>query len=231
MTLKTTPNKRRRQFLKVDSEVVKEIASVKTDQRVIREITFKKKPLKLLFFLAIGFFLAFIITKEGTFFIKQIFKVEKTTKNIKPKYSYSYSGTFGYKYDPMFLIHELKKNKMELVLIDIRSKEEYKKGHIKKAFNLPVVEEKKNQDGFGIDENKLLYDLNKLASKSTTVIIYGQTSYSELPYFITEKLLRKGYILKILSVGWNEWYHFSNFWIPEKDWNKVNINDFVEVSE
>ncbi len=186
---------------------------------------FRKIILPFLF----GFFLAIIVV----FIVKAIDlktrKIQLTKKNIQearlnrgivkePKTveKKDFFALLNAVYlDPVDLLDLIKNNDKNYILIDIRSKEEFNKGHIKTAVNLTP--------------EALLKKTNDLRKK--TVILYGQTSYSSITKNTVYSLLEKNIKVKVLSVGWNEFFHFRNLWLPEILWNKMRIDQFVELAK
>lgn len=111
--------------------------------------------------------------------------------------------------DPMTLVSLIKTRDQSYILIDVRSKKEYEKSHIRGAVQL--------------SESK------KLDSKKT-IIVYGNTQYSDETKNVASELAEKGLKVKQLAIGWNEWRHFRNLWVPDNKWAEIDVNDFI-VSE
>lgn len=109
--------------------------------------------------------------------------------------------------DPYLFVSNTK-DRMSHVIVDTRDKESYRKGHIKWA--IPA-------DQLKVDGKR-------------KIILYGYTQFDNKPIELASELARKGADVQVLAVGWNEFRHFSNLWVPEKDWNNFQIADFVEES-
>lgn len=127
--------------------------------------------------------------------------------------------------DPLDLFDSVKKK--ELILVDIRSTDEYDKEHIKGAYSLPSYE---------VQDNKLVYrvvDPRTLASldKTKQVVLYGPSSSFQYQRQVVSQLNRQGYSVAQLSVGWNELRHFQNIWIPEGLWGKIDVNSIIENND
>ncbi|MFA6005824.1 MAG: rhodanese-like domain-containing protein [Patescibacteria group bacterium] len=111
------------------------------------------------------------------------------------------------KLDPYQLVAHVK-NRLAYVIIDTRDKQSYAKGHIRGA---------------------ILSEQYKV-TRGQKVLIYGHTQFDAEPGKLAQQLATKEVDVQVLAVGWNEFRHFSNLWVPEKSWNDFNISDFVEES-
>ncbi len=137
---------------------------------------------------------------------------------------FSCSRTLQESYDPFLLSQELQKDQVQVV--DIRSSAEFNKGHIRTAINIPTYLSIKNISGTEIKESELINAFNNLA-KNKPVIIYGNSA-SSLPNEIADYLNQHGIRVRPLSIGWNEWRHFPNLWVPESQWDHFSIDNVVE---
>ncbi len=116
--------------------------------------------------------------------------------------------------DPVDLINLIKNNNNDFVLVDLREKLSYNKAYIKRALNF--------------DKKNLTKELVKYRNK--TIIIYGETNYSSKPKTIALELLKSRYQVKILAVGFNEFRHFRNLWLPENLWDEIDVDAYIETS-
>jgi rhodanese-related sulfurtransferase len=117
--------------------------------------------------------------------------------------------------DPLSLLKLIDSDDQKIVLIDIRDSLSYKKAHIKGAVNYSTDQIKK--------------DVSKFKKKK--IIIYGDTTSSVLSKEIALLLIEKGIDARLMSVGWNEFRHFKNLWVPESQWDKVDVNKYIEINE
>ncbi|MFH0773125.1 MAG: rhodanese-like domain-containing protein [bacterium] len=130
-------------------------------------------------------------------------------------------------FDPLDIAVELHKKKSDIIFLDIRSADEYKKEHIKRALSLPV---------YAIKNGKMEYiNITTLSLKgidqSKQVIIYGPSSSFQKQQTLLIELKKKGYTAQLLAVGWNELRHFQNIWIPEGLWGALNVNSFIDKND
>lgn len=187
-------------------------------------LVFKKIKIRylLIFFISfiVSFFLIIFINKRNA----QPNLVKKVEKKdiILPKITVSRSKMIDYLQlernlylDPLELINLIKSNNLNFSLIDLRDKKSYQREKIKKAVNYQSIEEIKKVK---INKNKL-------------IILYGDYSSSLKPKEIALNLLKEGYQVKILSVGFNEFRHLKVLWLPQSLWNEVNPDDFIERNE
>lgn len=127
--------------------------------------------------------------------------------------------------DPLDLLDPVKKK--ELLLIDLRSTDEYNKEHIKGARSLPVYE---------LKNNKVVYlsiDLSTLSKldKQQHIVTYGPSTSFQYQQQIISDFAKQGYSVSQLAVGWNELRHFQNLWIPEGLWGKIDVNSIIENND
>lgn len=187
-------------------------------------LVFKKIKIRylLIFSLSftVSFFLIIFINKRNTQ-PNLVKKVEKKDISL-PKITVSRSKMIDYLQlernlylDPLELINLIKSNNLNFSLIDLRDKKSYQREKIKKAVNYQSIEEIKKVK---INKNKL-------------IILYGDYSSSLKPKEIALNLLKEGYQVKILSVGFNEFRHLKVLWLPQSLWNEVNPDDFIERNE
>lgn len=111
--------------------------------------------------------------------------------------------SIGVYIDPMEMAKLIDTKASDIVILDTRDKSEYEKGHIKGA----VMELKE--------------------TKNKMVIVYGRTGYDANPKEIALGLLEKGLDVKVLSIGWNEFRHFRNLWVPDSMWGKFDPEKYI----
>lgn len=109
------------------------------------------------------------------------------------------------KLDPYALV-ENQTNRFAYSIVDTRDAASYKKGHIRGALMLT----------------------DKIDLKKQTVLLYGHTQFDQKSEEVARQMAAKGANVKILAIGWNEFRHFTNLWVPENAWNNFRIDDFIE---
>lgn len=115
----------------------------------------------------------------------------------------------GTRYDSLLLASKLRANDQTLHVIDIRSAEEFKKGHITGAINLPVYGSKLVNDAGEIDGKGIKELFSDYVKSGKMIIIYAQNSYSTIPVDIVGLLDSETTVVKALAVGWEEWLHLQ----------------------
>lgn len=124
-------------------------------------------------------------------------------------------------YDPVRLKNQLKNQKTELLLIDLRPKKDFKKGRIKTAVNVT----------WNNDLSAWLKHFKQLQTRGKTIILYEYSQASVLPQELTLYLKKTGYRAYYLAIGYNEWRHFYTFWLPEPEWSAWQPEEFSDLPE
>ncbi|OGK66720.1 hypothetical protein A2403_02395 [Candidatus Roizmanbacteria bacterium RIFOXYC1_FULL_41_16] len=124
-------------------------------------------------------------------------------------------------YDPLDLKHEIQTRSSQIAIIDLRLKKEFAQGHIRSSYNLP----------WQTDLNLWLKNFKALKLKGQKLIFYQYSSASVAPQKAALYLKKVGWEAYYLAIGYNEWRHFPNFWLPEKDWEKWELERFVTLPE
>lgn len=196
---------------------------------------FKKNPLE-----SFGIFLASFAVSVILFSLIMFILFNKIEMNLSaPSFSMLQAGGFSFsgkqkssieEFDPMALVSNIRSNKNGFILVDIRSAKDYEKGHIKKAVSVPVYsKEMLNIDG-SLNERKIRDAFRDVIAQRKIIILYGDSAYSTYPGVVAQ-IIKGSERAKVLSVGWNEWAHFKNIWVPEGQWSEFNINDYIQRKE
>jgi len=127
--------------------------------------------------------------------------------------------------DPNELLVMIKAGDSTIRVIDIRSKQDFNKGHIKSASSFPLYTD--SGQVIKIDREVLDSFRKQYPDKKNTLILYGHFSGTEVVYKLRDELRKRHVSAAVLTIGWNEWRHFRNLWLPESMWDKININEFV----
>jgi hypothetical protein len=109
------------------------------------------------------------------------------------------------KMNPYLLVSSVK-SVLAFTIVDTRDEESYTKGHIRGA----------------------ILSREFKAVKGQHVIVYGYTQFDGEPEKYARQITAINIDVQVLAIGWNEFRHFTNLWVPEKDWNEFNISDYVE---
>ena len=117
--------------------------------------------------------------------------------------------------DPLIVLKLIDASDEKIMIMDIRDNLSYKKAHVKGAINYSIDQIKKDTVKF----------------KKKKIIIYGDTASSTLSKEIALLLIEKGADARLVSIGWNEFRQFRNLWIPESQWDKIDINKYITSNE
>ncbi len=128
--------------------------------------------------------------------------------------------------DPYDLLLKMQKGKYDaFLLIDLRSEKDFLKAHIKSAVSFPLYDEKGEAK---VLDNSLISNFRKkYKDDKRQIILYGTFGESVQIEELSNRLTSKGVKNARLSVGWNEWRHFRNLWLPESMWDTVHMDEFV----
>lgn len=171
----------------------------------------------LSFCVVVGFILGlFWYGKQAYSSIKVIFSPVRT--NRFPSLETQY-------YDPIELMDASNRNK--ILLIDVRSTQEYQKEHIVGALSYPL---------YTIQNENIKYiDSESLSTegldKTKSIVIYGPSNAFQRQQAFVSILKKQGFNIKPLAVGWNEFRHFQNIWIPEGLWGKIDVNSIIQKND
>lgn len=128
-------------------------------------------------------------------------------------------------YDPLQLVEAVKKRDTNIVIIDTRSLEEYKKAHVKTAVSTPM---------YSFQYETIVYnDINTVIktmkiNSSKLIVVYGPSTSFQQQQTVVSELKKNGYNAQLLAVGWNELRHFQNLWLPEPLWGKLDVSTIIE---
>jgi len=140
----------------------------------------------------------------------------------------STGSTSEFPYEPIFLLEDIRKGSDDYLLIDIRTLKEYEDGHIKTAVSMPVYGTDLLMEDKSVDKGLIRKAVNSKFANKKMVIVYGHSQNSSIAYEVAGAI---GGNAKALGIGWNEWAHFKTFWVPESEWDNVDINEYIQVRE
>lgn len=196
---------------------------------------YKKGPLEF-FVLFIGGFVVSVLF--SAFLLLILFQKIDVSLSV-PTYSFGVPSFLSFsqsssrieasRMDPVVLLGMIKRGDSSYALIDVRSAKEYELGHIKSAISVPVYGTEFLRADGSIERKGLKDAFKKAVSGKEKVILYGQSQYSTYPEAVIKALGGKN--IQVLSVGWNEWRHFKNLWVPEAEWDRIDLKDYVQVRD
>ena len=124
---------------------------------------------------------------------------------------------------PHNLRERIDRNESNFILVDTRNKDDYEYEHIKGSVNIPGYE----------DEKWLVKKYLELIKENPDkeIIIYCYTEVCMRGRTIGRILVRNNIFVKELGIGFNEWKNYWKKWNYEKEWEHINIKDYIETNE
>jgi rhodanese-related sulfurtransferase len=92
----------------------------------------------------------------------------------------------------------------DYILVDLRSKPEYDKEHIKNAINIPAS---------SLNEDELVAAFKQLGTDKQ-VIVHCYSAYCTLGRQVGNTLAQNGVFVKEMTAGWSEWRYHWDLWNP-----------------
>lgn len=175
----------------------------------------KKHPAQY-FFLFLVSFLGSVITSSVALFgfsgtiIAQFASPQLQAKAEQPAAVSKPKVVETEKYDHQLLASKLTEGEDDFVIVDTRVKEEYDKGHIVTAINIPVYESEMVTKEGNLDGELVAKAFARVRESEKVIIIYGPNGYATLPGDIAALLNKEGVSAKPLAVGWEEWEHLHS---------------------
>ena len=120
---------------------------------------------------------------------------------------------------------KMSKNDSNFTLVDLRSPEEYARGHIKGAINIPAYKDEETPD---YNAERLISLFSKLL-RDKDIIVYCYSVPCMTGRKVGKILAEEGIYVKHLGIGWNEWRYSWTSWNHEYEWNITNVSDYIEI--
>ncbi len=111
------------------------------------------------------------------------------------------------------VVDSVKRGSSDLVLLDMRDREDYQKGHIKGALSMPLEEIDKRYRDLPRDKD---------------IVIYCYNQYCQLSTLGALKLVEHGIPAKEMNVGWSEWVKLGNPLHDESE-GSIECNDHCKL--
>jgi len=131
-------------------------------------------------------------------------------------------------FDPYQIKLDMDKGELFYVILDVRSPQEFNKGHIRDALNLPAYSSFNDLKKLSLSEGDIIKKLRSTMPQKKPIVVYGSTRDSQVTHDMVAILSRNGYEVSTLGVGWNEWRHFTNLWVPEAGWDSFQMENYVD---
>lgn len=138
----------------------------------------------------------------------------------------AYESNHDHVFDPYMLTQKIKHGDRDIVLVDIRSANEFATSHIKSAVSIPTYSKVESMNN-AVDLQTLYHDFQAKQRKNAVFIVYGPTSFSQITQNVVDMLNMHHLKAMRLGVGWSEFRYFKNFWVPEATWDTFDENEFI----
>ena len=79
-----------------------------------------------------------------------------------------------------------------------------------------------------VDKGRIRKAINDKFGNKDMVIVYGHSQHSSLSSKVADSIGERAIPL---GIGWNEWAHFKQWWVPENRWNDVDVSSYIQVRE
>ena len=140
----------------------------------------------------------------------------KSAEALRQDYYYSESATLV---SPHTMRLNMDKGQVDFVLIDLRSAEDYERGHIRGAINIPFDGKPETIVKF----RKALEEGNK--ERRSYAIVYCYSYACMLGRKTGQELSKHGISVKELSVGYNDWAQQHHIWNSPGE--VYDINNYI----
>lgn len=125
---------------------------------------------------------------------------------------------------PHSIRKDIMKGTSKVLLVDLRSAEEYEMSHVIGAINIPAY---KNPDQSAYDEVDRIVNAFKALPKDKEIVVYCYSIPCMTGRKVGKMLIDKGIYVKHLGIGWNEWRYDWKSWNHELEWDKTKPEDYV----
>jgi rhodanese-related sulfurtransferase len=155
------------------------------------------------------------------FLFFKFYVLEKTEEELIKDFYLTESAVYV---SPHSLRVKMDKGINDYILVDLRSREEYEKGHIVGAINIPAYEDPRNPAYEDVD--RIVKAFASLP-KDKEIIVYCYSIPCMTGKKIGKILAEHGIYVKHLGIGWNEWRYFWTLWNHDWEWNITNPEDYI----
>jgi rhodanese-related sulfurtransferase len=132
---------------------------------------------------------------------------------------------------PHGLRGKLDKGGKDVLIVDLRSAEEYEKGHIVSAINIPAYKDPNTPAYEEVD--RIVSQFKKAISENPNkeVITYCYSAACMTGRKVGKMLSDNGVFVKTLNIGWNEWKYFWTLWNHEHEWKSTKPENYIVVGK
>ncbi|MBT4538743.1 hypothetical protein HOI26_00920 [Candidatus Woesearchaeota archaeon] len=150
-----------------------------------------------------------LITESSDDLIKEFYDVETAT-HVSP--------------------HGLRKHMGEdpnVVIVDLRSQEEYEEEHIITAINVPAYKDRDHSDYGAVERIVSEFKTMQVANPNAEFIVYCYSTPCMTGKKVGKMLADHGIYVKHLGIGWNEWRYHWETWNHHHEWELTDVMNYV----
>ncbi|MEK7555840.1 MAG: rhodanese-like domain-containing protein [Patescibacteria group bacterium] len=159
----------------------------------------------------------------GAFFAMQKSYKPSTNELIKEFYEVENAAHVS----PHGLRGKLDKGGAGIVIVDLRSPQEYEREHIISAVNIPAYTDPNTPAYEEVD--RIVGQFRELiaANPGKEIVTYCYSIPCMTGRKIGKMLVENDIYVKTLGIGWNEWRYFWTLWNHEHEWKTTKPEDYI----
>ena len=126
--------------------------------------------------------------------------------------------------------HGLRKHMGEdpnVIIVDLRSQEEYEEEHIITAVNVPAYKDRDHSDYGAVDRIVSSFKEMQASNPDAEFIVYCYSTPCMTGRKVGKILADHGIYVKHLGIGWNEWRYHWQTWNHHHEWEITDVMDYV----
>lgn len=128
---------------------------------------------------------------------------------------------------PHSLRKQLDEGGTNVLIVDLRSAEEYEREHIIGAINIPAYSDPDTSAYSEVDRIVNQFKEAIETNPNKEIVTYCYSIPCMTGRKIGKLLADHGIYVKTLNIGWNEWRHFWTLWNHEHEWETTNPEDYI----
>jgi rhodanese-related sulfurtransferase len=113
------------------------------------------------------------------------------------------------------------------ILVDLRSREEYERGHIAGAMNIPAYKDPDQSDYGAVERIVNAFRELQETAEGKDIVVYCYSTPCMTGRKVGNMLAENGIYVMHLGIGWNEWRYGWEEWNHEHEWEKTDVLDYV----
>lgn len=128
--------------------------------------------------------------------------------------------------------HTVRKNMdkgdLSILLVDLRSRQEYEKEHVVGAVNIPAYRDPNTSISLDTekDEKTRIIKAFQNLPKDKNIVVYCYSMPCMTGRKVGKLLSDNGIFVKHLGIGWNEWRYYWNLWNHDGE-NPTTVEDYI----